>query len=103
MADFVLWMTAQRAGHNSWLSVFTPEEISQIYNSGDTASPLFVDVGGGMGHQSYALRAWLPESVSTDAAIIFQDLPSVISLAKEGVEGVKGMVHDMFSAQPLKG
>lgn len=106
MNDFALWMSAQRTEEKSWLTAFTPDEISgNRVTELKSKQPLFVDVGGGVGHQSYALRAWLPPSVPTDTEIIFQDLPSVISFAKAkaSVEGVQPMVHDMFLPQPVKG
>lgn len=63
---------------------------------------LFVDIGGGIGHQSRALHSWLSLSSRPERTIIFQDVPSFISLAKPDTRGVDAMVHDMFSPQPVK-
>lgn len=111
MADFAAWMSAQRAGESSWLEVFTPAEILQAAATTDPENPghkpaLFVDIGGGIGHQSRALRAWLSEEPASSAGteIIFQDLPSVIALAKvEETEDIQAMPHDMFQTQPVRG
>lgn len=104
MRDFSLWMATQRQINESWLKVFTPAEIVESAQDGNRKSNqvLFVDVGGGIGYQSQALRSWLPLPLSDDIKIIFQDLPSVISMAKFSVSGIQGMAHDFFTPQPVK-
>lgn len=50
LKEFNMWMTVQRFGQQYWLDVF-PFEKEVIDDSVDEKVPLFVDVGGGIGHQ----------------------------------------------------
>lgn len=94
---FNRYMTIQRDGMPTWLTKYPYLEKAQ---SLAPEQPLFVDVGGGVGHQSIALREALPENIK--AKIILQDQPGVIEQAikKDGVEHV---AHDFFTPQPVKG
>ena len=94
--NFNVWMAAWREGQNNFLDVFSLTEF--VLNS-DPATPLFVDIGGGIGHQCLALRKRLP---NVPGRVIFQDLLPVIAQAIQ-VEGVEPMVHDFMSEQPIKG
>nr|UZP47903.1 putative O-methyltransferase [Cladonia uncialis subsp. uncialis] len=95
MHDFALWMSTQRKGQKSWLDVF-PLDAGEDDKAGQN-TPLFVDVGGGMGHQCLALKSRHP---SLKRRIILQDLPTV--LAKAGpVEGIEHMPHDLWEEQPV--
>jgi len=67
--------------------------------SANMSPVLFVDVGGGYGQKSIALKAAFPDF---PGQIIVQDLPMSIDLAPE-VQGIKFMVHDFFNEQPIKG
>jgi hypothetical protein len=103
MHDFALFMTAQREGDASWLSVFRSEEmLGKPSEIEDNERTLFVDVGGGVGHQCHALESWLPSTWKVWGNIVFQDLPEVISMAKATPGQVDAMVHDIFTRQPIQ-
>jgi len=56
-------------------------------------------LGGGHGQKSIALKAAFPD---IPGQIIVQDLPMSIERAPK-VQGIKFMVHDFFTEQPIKG
>ncbi|KAL5358189.1 O-methyl transferase B [Aspergillus floccosus] len=60
---------------------------------------LFVDVGGGLGHQCARLRAHYP---NLQGRMIVQDRKRVID-ARPPNKGVEKMVHDIFDPQPIQG
>ena len=66
---FIQWMTAQREGQLIWLDVFLFEK-TLCHNVGSETS-LFVDVGGGIGHQCVALKSRFPH---LSGRAILQDL-----------------------------
>lgn len=101
MSDFAQWMAAQRQGEESWLKVMQHADLLVEQSQKETQDGVFfVDVGGGMGHQSRALRAWLPAECKE--RVVLQDLPPVVSRAGN-IEGVEVMPHNFFNEQPVKG
>ena len=60
---------------------------------------MFVDVGGGSGHQCVDLRKAFPD---IQGRVIVQDLEYPISTRLE-YASVEGMVHDAFKPQPIEG
>jgi len=86
-------MLAQRAGERTWLDVVPHEYLT---NNGET--PLFVDIGGGVGHQCAALLTSFPE---IRRRVVLQDLQPAIGHALPTV-GVECMVHDFWEDQPIK-
>ena len=97
MRDFAMWMSAQRTGKRSWLDAFPLELLRD--KEGSLSTPLFVDVGGGIGHQCIALKARLP---GLTRRIILQDLPTVLSRA-QSAPGIEHMPHDFWDEQPVRG
>lgn len=96
-------MATQRHGEATWQNVFDIQELqahSQETAGNGSKRPLFVDIGGGIGHQCRALRQWLP--AEDDRRIILQDMPAAIAAAGS-IPGVEVMAHDMWQAQPVKG
>ncbi|KAI9655761.1 MAG: hypothetical protein M1821_005196 [Bathelium mastoideum] len=93
---FHQYMAVQRMGMPTWLDVYPYQKHAQ-----DLAPdrPLFVDVGGGLGHQSVALRERLPEVKNR---IIVQDQPPVLEHAIKH-PGVETMPHDFLQPQSVKG
>jgi hypothetical protein len=70
LGKFMQRMPADRSHWIEWLPedvVFKPEEHDSL--------PVFVDVGGGRGHDLSALARWCP---GRRARLILEDLPSVI-------------------------
>ena len=90
-------MFAQRTGKRSWLDVFPLELLRD--DESDPGAALFVDVGGGIGHQCLALKARIP---GLTRRVILQDLPMVLARA-EPAAGVKRMPHDFWAEQPVRG
>lgn len=99
VAEFGLWMTALR-GRTAWLDVL---DFEALVNKGgvvvDAETPLFVDVGGGIGSQCALLKSKLP---GLPGKVILQDLPIVIQHALP-TPGVENMAHDFWGEQPVKG
>ncbi|KAL4875481.1 S-adenosyl-L-methionine-dependent methyltransferase [Aspergillus karnatakaensis] len=88
------------ARQGSWLDLVpVREHILAGAEAGPEASPLIVDVGGGIGHDLEKFRAAFPE---TAGRLYLQDLPGVISrsICPEPVHKVP---HDFFTPQPIKG
>ncbi|KAJ5875722.1 O-methyl transferase B [Penicillium subrubescens] len=87
---------AQHADMPHWLDSYPIEQRSQ-----DLApeQPLFVDIGGGIGHQCIALRERLP---AVKNKVILQDLDVVVAQAIKH-EGVEAMSYDFWQLQPIKG
>ncbi|PYH88929.1 O-methyl transferase B [Aspergillus ellipticus CBS 707.79] len=59
---------------------------------------LFVDVGGGAGHQCQRFRERFPD---LPGRMVLQDLPQVIQGARS-IPGVENMGYNIFTPQPLK-
>ncbi|KAI9740463.1 MAG: hypothetical protein M1834_005043 [Cirrosporium novae-zelandiae] len=69
---------------------------------GNRSEPVvFVDVGGGRGHELEVLKAKFPQ---TPWKMVLEDLPHVIDDNKGTLdESVELLKHDMFTPQPIKG
>ena len=96
--SFIQWMTGQRAGQKAWLDVF-PFEEELFSNISNPATPVFVDVGGGVGHQCAALIAKFPQ---LKGRVILQDVPPVLQAAIP-TEGVEPVPYDFWTPQQVKG
>lgn len=93
--EFSAWMAAQRIGSKTWLDSFPLEHF--LHNS--TSAPLFVDVGGGVGHQCVALVERNPQLVGR---VILEDLGPVVSNALPHPR-VEHLAHDFWMPQPITG
>ena len=89
-------MTAQRGDLPGWLSVYPIEEETKGWN---LEEPVFVDIGGGVGHQCLELKTKFPE---LPGKIFLEDLPIAIDNAVP-LKGLRTIVHDFFTPQPIKG
>ena len=89
-------MAAQRHGMPTWLDVYP---VEKKINHLSPEKPLFVDIGGGLGHQSIALRKRFPQ---LSDRVILQDIPQTLIHAIQD-ENVEIMEYDFFTEQPLKG
>jgi demethylsterigmatocystin 6-O-methyltransferase len=88
-------MTVQRAGALNWLSAFPfKEELGDF--QGQT---VFIDIGGGFGHQCIAVMGAFPELTGK---IVLQDLPQTLAHVPE-IDGVEATVHNFFEPQIVKG
>lgn len=79
-----------------WLDSYPIEQRSQGLAPKQT---LFVDIGGGIGHQCIALRERLS---AVKNKVILQDLDVVVAQAIKH-EGVETMAYDFWQLQPIKG
>ncbi|KAK9369872.1 S-adenosyl-L-methionine-dependent methyltransferase [Lipomyces kononenkoae] len=91
------FMTVQHQGMPTWLDKYP---FLQVAKSAMPEQPLFVDVGGGVGHQSVALRKALPADIKN--RIIVQDLAPVIGQAQP-FDGVELTIHNFWESNPVKG
>ncbi|KAI1822557.1 S-adenosyl-L-methionine-dependent methyltransferase [Xylaria intraflava] len=102
LKNFMGWMTWQRDGLPDFLSVV--DFAAEFAKGAEASTPVFVDVGGSMGHQCIALRRKYPDLVGR---VVLQDLPESIEKAKAnplpGFEGVEALEYDFFTPQLLKG
>jgi demethylsterigmatocystin 6-O-methyltransferase len=96
IAHFNQFMAGHHMGMRHWLDVYPAQEKTAGL---DPAQVFFVDVGGGIGHQSIALREKFP---TTPNEIILQDIPATLAHAIPH-PGVKVMVQDFFQPQEIKG
>ncbi|KAF2236503.1 S-adenosyl-L-methionine-dependent methyltransferase [Viridothelium virens] len=93
---FHTYMSTRTANAKSWLSVYP---FAQEIDESGPSDVVFVDVGGGAGHQCVELRKAFPE---LQGRVIVQDLEYPINKRLQH-PGVEGMVHDAFKKQPVKG
>lgn len=96
--SFMMWMIGNRAGQKTWLDVF-PFEQELFSNLSSPSTPVFVDLGGGIGHQCAALVSKFPQ---LRGRVILQDIAPVLQNALP-TEGVEVMPHDFWTPQPVKG
>jgi demethylsterigmatocystin 6-O-methyltransferase len=89
------YMKVQFLGIPTWLDVYPWQQAVQELQGPDQV--LFVDLGGGIGHQCVALREKVPDLPNR---IVLQDTPSTIAEAKAlGHRGVDAVVQDIFEPQ----
>ena len=95
-AQFNKHMAARRESMISWLSVYPIEHETKGWNP---EAPVFVDIGGGIGHQCAELREKYPK---LPGKVILQELPHAIEQALP-TPGVENTTHDFFTPQPVQG
>ena len=102
MGYFLAWMAANREGLPVFFDALNFKE--EFAKNADSSTPVFVDVGGAMGHQCIALRQRYPELLGR---VILQDQEQVISQVKAsplpGFTNIETHSHDFFKPQPVKG
>ncbi|KAG8624779.1 hypothetical protein KVT40_007846 [Elsinoe batatas] len=103
-ASFQAAMTVQSINQPSWHAVFPFTTSLGSFATSHPESPVFVDVGGGIGHQCAALIDAFPD-LNLKGRVVLQDLPPTIAIAEaQGMlgdaTGVKGEAHDFFTPQP---
>ena len=90
------YMSLRRSPNVSWLSVYPVEEET---NGWDPTAPVYVNMGGGIGHQCAQFKERFPH---VQGRVILQDLSHSIDKALP-TPGVENMVHNFFEPQPVKG
>lgn len=99
LQNFARFMQAQRNGLPTWIDGYpVPEKTTDLKPD----QPLFVDLGGSMGHESFRLRERHPEIPGT---VTVQEIPATLSAVPAELRGrgVDFMVHDFFTPQPIQG
>lgn len=94
--NFGRWMTAQHDQHKTWVDVL---DIGALFNGTNAEMPVFVDIGGGVGHQCALLRKKMPDLTGR---VILQDSENVIKHALP-TPGVEKMDFNFWDEQPIKG
>ena len=93
---FQLYMSGFDEGRANWMDFFPVEE--KLGNGAHTNGILFVDVGGGIGHEAIALKNRFPK---LPGKFVLQDLPQTVEDLH--LEGVEAMKHDFLKPQTIKG
>jgi trans-aconitate methyltransferase len=93
-------MSFQRVGQKSWLDVFPLDKYVHGSTTGDNHRTLFVDVGGGYGHQCKEVLRRFPR---LQGRVVLQDTHAAAIDSAKGIEGLKVVYHDFTKAQPVKG
>lgn len=96
LASFGQWMSVLHEGQKNWLDVFDFRKHAQ---GSDPNTVVFVDVGGGIGHQCALLKSIVPD---LQGRVILQDLQMVIEHAIS-TPGVENTAVDFWTEQPVKG
>ena len=93
---FNIHMAARRESMTTWLDIYPVEQETKDWNP---EAPVFIDMGGGIGHQCAELKAKYP---NLPGRVVLQELPHCIDQAFP-TPGVENLVHDIFTSQTIKG
>ena len=92
-------MAARRASQITWIAKYPlRDDINLVKLSPERV--LFIDVGGGLGHQAAEFHAHYPD---LPGRVVNQDLSVAIEQAKTTTKGIEHITHDFFTPQPIKG
>ena len=97
--NYNLFMSGHRVGRANWLEFFPLEEQIATTFDGGKDGILWVDIGGGRGHEVEAIKERYPY---LPGRFILQDLPDTIKQALP-VPGMEIVNHNFFMEQPIKG
>ncbi|KAG5742681.1 hypothetical protein H9Q70_014582 [Fusarium xylarioides] len=83
-----------------WLSVLPLDDEIKSWQASDPDRVLFVDIGGGMGHQCIRLRDKYPD---VPGRVILQDMPITVGrIPKPMPHGIEAMPYNFDEPQPIK-
>ena len=91
-------MKAFDEGRASWMDFYPIERQLGDGSLQDRQAVMFVDIGGGMGHEAIAVHKRFS---NLPGRFVLQDLPAVVT--QVDLDGVEVMAHDFFEPQPLRG
>ncbi|KAL9625056.1 MAG: hypothetical protein Q9160_000785 [Pyrenula sp. 1 TL-2023] len=94
--SLIKFMAIQQAVRDRWMDEYPIERDTQGL---DPNAPLFVDIGGNVGHYCAKFKKVFP---TVPGRVILQDLPSTLENALQ-TPGVEALAHDFFEPQPIKG
>ncbi|KAI1174692.1 S-adenosyl-L-methionine-dependent methyltransferase [Nemania sp. FL0916] len=96
------FMAVHRTGDHTWLddkkAAATVIDHFQKQDSSDAI--LFVDIGGGLGHQCKLLQSRYPQ---LQGRVVLEDLPEVIVKVNPDETSFEKIGMNFFDSQPLKG
>ncbi|CAG9972466.1 unnamed protein product [Clonostachys byssicola] len=102
MGYFLPWMAGQREGNPEFLDSFDFEK--EVGAGSDSSAPVFVDVGGAIGHQCILFKSRYPQY---SGRIVLQEQAHVIEQVKAapppGMDGIDAQTYDFWGPQQLKG
>ncbi|KAL7755527.1 hypothetical protein ACKLNR_014625 [Fusarium oxysporum f. sp. zingiberi] len=90
------YMALRREPEHTWLSVYPITEATKDW---DPSKPVYVNMGGGVGHQCAQFKRLFP---NVPGRVILQDLPYSMERALT-TPGVENMAHNFFEPQPVVG
>ncbi|KAI0391258.1 S-adenosyl-L-methionine-dependent methyltransferase [Xylariaceae sp. FL0594] len=96
MDHFNTYMALRRKPESTWLSVYP---VSAEAASWPSEKPLYVNIGGGVGHQCAQFREMYPNLQGRN---VLQDLPKVVKDALP-TPGVENMEYNILQPQPVRG
>ncbi|KAL9086393.1 MAG: hypothetical protein Q9165_007179 [Trypethelium subeluteriae] len=96
LGSLVKYMALEQQVRARWLDEYPVERDAQNW---DPNLPVFVDVGGNVGHYCALFKHRFP---AVPGRVILQDLPHSLAQALQ-TPGVEAVAHDFFEPQPLKG
>lgn len=99
-----LWnITLQNMAKNfPVLGMFPFHDLTALQTQGSQGRPYIVDVGGGRGQALLAIQDECKKVFS--GRLVLQDTTAVIdTLQPDDIPGIKPMVYDVFTPQPIKG
>ncbi|KAK6844447.1 hypothetical protein PG995_014557 [Apiospora arundinis] len=99
LAHFNSYMALRRKPSATWLSVYPVVAEAGVNWPAD--KPLYVNIGGGVGHQCAQFREKYPDFL-LPGRVVLQDLPHSVAEALP-TPGVENMAHDIFEPQPIVG
>lgn len=83
-----------------WLSVLPMEDEIKRWQASDPDRVLFVDIGGGMGHQCIRLRGKYSD---IPGRVVLQDMPITVErIPKPMPHGIEAMPYNFEEPQPIK-
>lgn len=92
------YMALRRKSQLSWLTVYPVAEETKGWDAQDNSRAIYVNIGGGIGHQCAQFRERYPD---LPGRVILQDLPHSIAQALP-TAGVENVAHNFFEPQPIK-
>ncbi|KAF4999068.1 hypothetical protein FDECE_11627 [Fusarium decemcellulare] len=90
------YMALRREPEHTWLSAYPIEDETRDW---DPKRPVYVNMGGGIGHQCAQFKACFPH---VPGRVILQDLSYNMDRALV-TPGVENMAHNFFEPQPVLG
>lgn len=100
MTHFQTFMSYYREDRAELLDIYQADRhLLEGFDSSKKDAVLFVDVGGGRGHE---IDKFLDKFPQDKSRMVLQDLPHIVKDV-EGSSNKEVMAYDFFTPQPIKG